>query len=352
MTEQRYGIEVAKLILKNCCGDYVEFTKEGVFVKQEYVHAWLEPTEAFAWTAACEMDWADAPDPLTYPALPVDFSSQELAAFLLDGVGLGMVATEYGDFSDGPDEDSLDHFGIRGGKARRALKDAYANLRTAMNKVGYPNMALLQQEEAIRRQYHEARGESLEREKVMEPNHAGLPESEYMAEYRRRLGLAIGPLAELEREMERLTAEADASRKRWRKAMVAALLKPVTNPAEPELESTTKGASVVQPEGIDPTMLATREQLIEAFGTFTGMDASWFNNLKDTPKLLAARKVTGQGGRNYAAPLFCPHEVMLWLVNPKRRKGKPMKQETGWRVLEHRFSRVFNARSVGDPRQD
>lgn len=111
------------------------------------------------------------------------------------------------------------------------------------------------------------------------------------------------------------------------------------------------GQATTSPE-LDLALLATREQLIEAFGNFTGMDASWFDNLKDTPKLLAARKVTGQGGRNNAAPLFCPYEVMLWLVNPMRRKGKPMKQETGWRVLEHRFPRVFNARSAGDPRQD
>ena len=31
----------------------------------------------------------------------------------------------------------------------------------------------------------------------------------------------------------------------------------------------------------DFSMLATRDQLIEAFGRFTNMDASWFNNLKD-----------------------------------------------------------------------
>jgi hypothetical protein len=114
-----------------------------------------------------------------------------------------------------------------------------------------------------------------------------------------------------------------------------------------------------QPDALPPAIpsiefdkLATRERLIEAFGSHTGMDSSWFDNLKDTPKLLAARKVTGQGGRNNAAPLFCPFEVLQWLLSPKRRKGDPMRPDTGWRLLEQHFPHTYNAHSVCDPRQD
>ena len=101
----------------------------------------------------------------------------------------------------------------------------------------------------------------------------------------------------------------------------------------------------------DLSILATREQLIGAFGRFTGMDASWFKNIKDTPALLAARKVTGQGGRGHIAePLFCPFEVMQWLADSKRRKGRKLSTEKAWELLEKNFSKVHSAHSVADPR--
>lgn len=101
----------------------------------------------------------------------------------------------------------------------------------------------------------------------------------------------------------------------------------------------------------DFSMLATRDQLIEAFGRFTNMDASWFNNLKDTPALLNARKVAGQGGRGHIAePWFCPFEVMQWLADSKRRKGRKMSSAKAWELLEKNFPKVYNARSVADPR--
>lgn len=105
-------------------------------------------------------------------------------------------------------------------------------------------------------------------------------------------------------------------------------------------------------DGLDFKMLARRDQLINAFGAFTGMDATWFENLTDTPKLMSARKVKGKGGRGHIAePLFCPYEVMVWLIDPKRRKGNPIQPETAWRMLETHFQTVYNARSIGDPRE-
>lgn len=102
----------------------------------------------------------------------------------------------------------------------------------------------------------------------------------------------------------------------------------------------------------DSWRLATRAQLIEAFGRFTGMDADWFKNLKDTPALLAARKVAGKGGRGHIAePLFCPFEVMQWMANGKRRKGRKLSSEKAWELLEKSFPRVYNIHSVADPRQ-
>lgn len=105
----------------------------------------------------------------------------------------------------------------------------------------------------------------------------------------------------------------------------------------------------------DFSKLATREQLITAFGNFTGMDLDWFNNIKDTPALSKARKVRGQGGKGHIAePLFCPYEVMLWLIDPKRRKGRerqPLGVEKAWQLLEDHFPMVYAVHSIGDPRQ-
>ena len=101
----------------------------------------------------------------------------------------------------------------------------------------------------------------------------------------------------------------------------------------------------------DFEMLATRQQLIDAFGSFTDMKMPWFNNLKDTPELKAARRFTGQGGRGHIAePLFCPFAVMRWLINPKRKKGRPIVEDTAWRMLATHFPKVYNANSIADPR--
>lgn len=102
---------------------------------------------------------------------------------------------------------------------------------------------------------------------------------------------------------------------------------------------------------VDFSQLATRSQLIDAFGNFTDMDGSWFAHLKDTPKLRAARKVSGHGGRGHTTePYFCPYEVMCWLADPKRKKGRKLSSDKGWDLLEKHFSKVFNQFSIGDTR--
>lgn len=105
-------------------------------------------------------------------------------------------------------------------------------------------------------------------------------------------------------------------------------------------------------EEIDFTMVATRQQLIDAFGTFTGMDKSWFDNLTTSPKLMAARKCKGQGGRYRAEPLFCPYEVMQWLADPKRKKGRRLSDTKAWLLLKNHFPKVYNKNSIGDPSTD
>lgn len=114
-------------------------------------------------------------------------------------------------------------------------------------------------------------------------------------------------------------------------------------------------ASVAAPveAGPDYSILATRQDLIDAYRAFTGMDMTWFDNLKDSPKLQKARKVLGKAikGRTIE-PLFCPYEVMVWLIDKKRRKGKSISSDKAWEILEKRFPKVYNIYSPGDTRTD
>lgn len=105
-------------------------------------------------------------------------------------------------------------------------------------------------------------------------------------------------------------------------------------------------------EKIDYPFLATRTELINAFGKFTQMDKTWFDNLSYVPKLKAARKHQGTSGRRSVEPLFCPYEVMQWLIDSKRRKGTKLSGATGWRLLKSHFPIVYNAKYVGDPNFD
>jgi hypothetical protein len=102
----------------------------------------------------------------------------------------------------------------------------------------------------------------------------------------------------------------------------------------------------------DFDMWATRQQLIDAFGKFTGMDATWFDNLTTSPSLRAARKCIGQGGRHNAEPLFCPYEVMQWLADPKRKKGRKLGGEKAWQLLKAHFPKAYALNSIGDPNAD
>jgi hypothetical protein len=102
----------------------------------------------------------------------------------------------------------------------------------------------------------------------------------------------------------------------------------------------------------DLALLATRQQLIDAFGAFTGMDQGWFKNLKDSPALLDARKIKGSGGRGHLEePLFCPVDVMRWLVSDTRKKGIKLGEGKAWELLEKHFPKAYSAHSAADPRE-
>ena len=67
-------------------------------------------------------------------------------------------------------------------------------------------------------------------------------------------------------------------------------------------------------ERIRYEVLASRSQLIETFGYY-GVELKMFKALKDRPGLLAAYRVKGRAQKgSRAEPMFCPFEVINWLV--------------------------------------
>lgn len=113
---------------------------------------------------------------------------------------------------------------------------------------------------------------------------------------------------------------------------------------------------VVQAEEIDLSMLADPGQLIDAFGRYTNMDASWFDKWKDYPALNNAIKRKGTSGRGRTTePLFCPFLVMLGLMK-KPRSGSKRKafevEGTPWRMLKQHFPRVYNMHKGLSPLDD
>lgn len=117
---------------------------------------------------------------------------------------------------------------------------------------------------------------------------------------------------------------------------------------QPEL-APAGGEQLKTDNPIDYDLLATGDQLIKAFGAFAGIDKSWFSNLKDKPRLLQARKVKGTHGRRPSPAMFCPFEVMVWLIDTKRKVGRPILPETAWRMLKSNFPNVYAKNEVASP---
>lgn len=130
--------------------------------------------------------------------------------------------------------------------------------------------------------------------------------------------------------------------------------------SRPEARAVAPLPPIAEPEGVlikaltpakepDWHLMATPAELCKAFYAFTGMDKHWFDNLNDAPKLKAARFLPGQGGRNNREPLFYVYEVFQWLIDKKRRKGKPMSTGTGWRMLKVHFPMVYKVHERSAP---
>lgn len=361
MTQRKYDKATAQAIMQWAYSDYrddqnkpYEIRDDGVYVNDVF-REFCPPGTIYDWTPADCMDGPESPNPDTAPALPIPFTAADLAACMLDGIGQTIWQSVGVYIGSSIDESVLANFHPRMRWMRDALREAYALAAEAQNIVGQLDHAEQQSAHDLRARYSDAYDQAIDRDRVMErvvvgtkkdgsPEYGGfIPRDEYL----RRLERAKASVSDLKAQADSAKAQAGEKHRRWREAMVRQLLNPEQLIAKtaPETDSANNATAC------EFSMLATREQLIEAFGRFTGMDASWFSNLTDTPALLAARKVTGQGGRGHVAePLFCPFTVMQWLADSKRRKGRKLSAEKAWELLEKNFPKVYDTRSVADPR--
>jgi len=120
-----------------------------------------------------------------------------------------------------------------------------------------------------------------------------------------------------------------------------------TPPAAPAQTKTTEAG-----EEVDYSLMATPEQLLDAFEKWGCMKAAWFDDLNSRRWLLKARRKKGQGQRGHVMkPLFCPFAVMNGLIE-KGRKNKRLQPDPAWRTLEHKFPKVYAVFEAHDPRRE
>lgn len=413
----------------DCKSQYV-LSEDGARVRE------IETAGSLAWHPWCEVMAPGSPNPLDEPWLRFPFTARQLAALMVDGWGY-FIQDKYGDWQDGPDEEELLSIGQLGGKAKEALRAAYAAYRHAAAMAPRLDQSLAVKASELRRQYDVTREAAMGREQLREP---GLPDAEYTA----RLARVNAAVADLKQPMKEARQAADLAYASWRRAVVQHLLLPIEEVAvecfeclmlralppdrraealhqtqalqafqdsaegrahweliceQQRVEAELRRWQLLQPQSVTETLLhdtklkelaaeltaisdrmraleetppttplpmaasleasaipppdysrlATRDELVAAFGSF-GLKRNWFNDLNSRQWLLKARKVLGHGQRGRRRePLFCPLEVMTGLLG-KSRKSR-LSTDAGWRILEHRFPATYAANSVGDPRE-
>lgn len=212
-----YGIEDAKALIRNYCENWVEIQADGIRLRGDMLQ--YDPSQQLHWKYVCELDGPNAPNPLTAPCLPFPFTANELAAFLLDGVG-AVVTSYYGNWADGPDEGMLDSLGVLAREPRNALRQAYAAYSNAEKAVGKLDEVLQQQAHELQRSFNQANLDANALERVFE---SGASEAERSA----RRETARASVAALKVQADATTTRATNELVVWRRAMVNQLLLPV-----------------------------------------------------------------------------------------------------------------------------
>ena len=215
-----YGIEDAKAIIgeKDNCkigGQWIEFTENGLHLRTSDLQN--DPSQQLLWKYVCELDGPDAPNPLTAPCLPFPFTANQLAAFMLDGVG-AVIPSIYGDWETGPDQGMLDTISVLGREPKTALKVAYNAFRTTQHSVGAYPLHLQKQADRLARIFNYMNLRANTREGVF-------AEGITSAEARTRRERAKRTLSEIAVRCDQAIEAYQAEFRPWRKSMVQQLLR-------------------------------------------------------------------------------------------------------------------------------
>ncbi len=254
---RQFGKETAAFIAKlvnNQSGGYefLEFRDDtvppGIYVSETYIDLFpsgvegVEAGNVFEWNPACDTE-NDA-DPKITPLLPVPFSANELAAFLLYGVG-DYIQERLGRIGELDEDQLLRLGGIRDKLPREALRTAYAEAKRAQQIVGLPAIEAQALADALSEQLDEAECEANHRLGVFARDIS-------TEEASRRRAMVVESLADLRKRTQVARSEATAKTAQWRRAMVRQLLEPAAPTREYE------SAPSEQPSSSNPVHFATR----------------------------------------------------------------------------------------------
>lgn len=183
---------------------------DGLYLS-ESLCSYCPQEEIFDWSPAYDMDWPEAPNPATAPMLPLPFTAKELAAFMLDGAGVGILhaITDSGCASD--EEAIHRHWGNhpRHRHTRDAIRDALQMLAEANQHVAPLDIQYQEKADELSEKY-ESTLNQLEAKITSKKNKEHLSQS----------------LQTLRAEMSAAQETAKSRRHTWRKAMVHYLLAP------------------------------------------------------------------------------------------------------------------------------
>jgi len=299
-----YGMDDAKVIIRDFGEDWVEFKSDGVHLSGELFQ--YDTSQVLHWKYACELDDSNSPNPLTAPNLPFPFTASELAAFMLDGVGAA-IASNYGNWEDGPDQEMLDSMGVLAREPKRAITDAYSAFMVAQATVGSYPVELQKRADRLCKIYSYRNDKANTREGVFAQ---GIGRDEANA----RRARAVASNAQLEKLYQIATKEYQAASCFWRKAMVNELLKPTSEQAATRAPATGAAtpAPVVTVSDV-PTPLKTGD-IAHCFDGLRWDEQGWKDTLGSDRKWLIDCLVTaGQRGVNERR--WNPVLIGAWLVH-------------------------------------
>ncbi|VTY35606.1 Uncharacterised protein [Xylophilus ampelinus] len=214
----RYGIEVARLIFND--REWFDVRPDGVWTAEAVLNSFPSGNDVH-WTPACDLG-ESGPDPLSTPGLPAPFNARELAAYLVFGPG-AVVASDFGMMEGEPDAGMLERLGLRGTKARQAIKSAYAAFQRACRVVGDRPVDLEQAAQEAKQAHDRANEAANETVNLWA---VGISDEERGI----RRAQAKAMTADLAREADSRSAAADEQMSQWRRRVVKELLNPTIPP--------------------------------------------------------------------------------------------------------------------------